>query len=348
MGFFFRDGFRMLKKTFLAIIGLTTSTLASSGTMGPVCTPGNVTVPCETRLWDLGIQALYLRPIYSTSKAYSLSDPAFFVEDVDILHHYAEQKINWGWGFRAEGAFHFNTGDDITVDWTHYSNDTGIVGSPRLVPLFDPGVLLEGIGSPYSLNKTRFDQVNLVLGQHVDVGLVKKMRFYGGLQYANIQSTTMSDFSDFIIPVAFLPVIADPATQIDHTDFKGVGPVAGIDYSYNLTEAFSVTANGAASVLYGTSRYHVGYVNQPLEFVYSSASGAYKAIVPALSAKLGLNYAVPLAQGLLNIEGGYQAVNYFSVLQTQPVAQLFTPTPIANSDFGLYGPYFGVKYLGNA
>ncbi len=60
----------MLKNTTLAIFGLAVSGFTAAGTMGPLCTPENVTVPCEERKWDLGVQALYFQPTYTAYKGY--------------------------------------------------------------------------------------------------------------------------------------------------------------------------------------------------------------------------------------------------------------------------------------
>ena len=315
----------MLKKTTLAVIGLAASGFASAGTMGPVCTPGNVTVPCAANLWDLGIQALYLQTIYGGAKERA------------ALNRFSDVENDWNWGFRAEGSYHYNTGSDISVNWTHYSADTTQAGFIGLVPV--PPFI-----SPFTqANKNRLDQINVVAGQHVDVGLVKKMRFYGGMQYANIQADVTNYY-----PSAFIPPLlqASPISLFDNTDFKGFGPVLGIDYSYNVTPAFSVTANGATSILYGTSRYNAGYVADNFGLILSSTYNAKKIVVPAFEAKLGVNYAYNMPLGVMNFEGGYQVINYFHALKTQPLQNPLLP--ILSTDYGLYGPYFGFKYLGNA
>ena len=136
-------------------------------------------------------------------------------------------------------------------------------------------------------------------------------------------------------------------SQFDNTDFKGLGPVIGIDYAYDLTNALSLTANGAGSILYGSGRFSNGLVGVPVNVVFASRYGSKKSMVPSFEAKLGLNYAYSMTQGVLNLAGGYQVVNYFNALHATGVAGILG-TGITDSDFGLYGPYLGVKYVGSA
>lgn len=331
----------MLKKTTLAVIGLAASSFASAGTMGPVCTPGNVTVPCEANRWDLGLQALYLQSVYSASKAFQLVLPAAPSPATALVGI----RNNWDWAFRAEGSYSFKTGNDLSVDWMHFRSANGIAG--YVTDLFLPvgGAVVPLVSDEQIANRNRLDQVNVVLGQHVDAGAVDNLRFYGGMQYANLQTNVVNYFT------TPLPQFLAPITSVNlfnNADFKGFGPVVGIDYSYDITDAISVTANGSASILYGTSRYNLGFLADPLEVILASVYGSAKTIVPTVAAKLGLNYGYTMANGVVNVEGGYQVLNYFNVLQTQAITPVNVNNLVTKSNYGLYGPYFGVKYSGNA
>lgn len=326
----------MLKKTTLAVMGLAVSGFALAGTMGPVCAPGNVTVPCEAKRWDLGVQALYLQSIYSGSKAYQHSLlPTGSVRAVDN---------DWDWGSRLEGSYHFNTGNDVTIDWTHFSSNKNEIDLAGYIPLNARLVVTNQPVAQYS--KDKLDQVNVVMGQHADFGMVKKMRFFGGMQYAHLQIDSTNYFGTRFTSPPYPVLPFSSVSQFDNTDYKGFGPVIGIDYAYELSNAFSLTARGAGSILYGTSRYSNGYVGAPVNLVFASRSNKVRTIVPSLDAKLGVNYAYSVGQGILNLEGGYQALNYFNALQTQGIAGF--AGQVTNSDYGLYGPYFGLKYVGNA
>ena len=322
----------MLKKTSLAILGLSLSGAVVAGTMGPSCTPTDVTVPCENNMWDIGVQALYLQSVYDADKAYGFTATAPI--------GYKEIKNEWDWGYRLEGSYHFSTGNDVSINWSHFSTDghTDNLLGEFLITLPVVGPTL--IPNPLVMKRTnRFDQVNAVLGQTADFGPFENARFYGGMQYAAIK-----DYGD--IEFVNLPLLIQLGThginrQIE-SSFYGFGPVMGMDLAYHckFNPNLSILAKFAGSILYGSARYsdtthfNVGLVTQTN---YASK----KAIVPSLETKLGANYAMNVARGTLNIEAGYYAVNYFNALQN------INTTAVVNSDYGLYGPYFGVTWLGN-
>ena len=117
----------MLKKTFIAVLGLTANSLVLAGTMGPVCTPGNVNVPCEAKQWSFGLDALYLNVNNGNNRGYQSNAPLYRVND------------EWNWGFRAEGAYQYSTGNDAAISWIHISNDNrqDLAGLNAALPLIN-------------------------------------------------------------------------------------------------------------------------------------------------------------------------------------------------------------------
>ena len=320
----------MLKKIALAIFGSSISSLVAAGMYSPAplptCVPGDVTVPCEARLWDLGAQALYLRPTYSAEKGYELN-PSEGVSRV---------SPEWGWAYRIEGSYHFHTGNDMTMTYLHYDNDSKLGNYFGAIPF---GFAAE----PYYMKiQNKFDQVNLVLGQYTDLSAWKKVRFYGGLQYAKFRVDTQNTF--LVTPPALLLRSVRGVTQYRDTEYYGVGPAIGVDYSYHLTNAFSLTGNAATSLVYGASRYNSGFVVLPAGAVFLPFHRSEDAVVPSLEAKLGLKYESTWAEGSLNIEAGYQTINYFNVLETRRYIGFISRQD--SSNFALYGPYFGAKWIG--
>lgn len=321
----------MLKKTTLAILSLAVSGFASAGMYSPApapsCTPGDVTVPCEAKKWDIGAQALYLQPTYTNGKGYEFNPE----------HGFNSVRPRWGWGYRIQGSYHFHTGNDITMTFIHYdknSDRNGYAGEIPFAFAFEPFRLrLEN----------QFDQVNLVLGQHVDMSAWKKVRFYGGLQFGKIRVDTTNQF--LVVPPGLVRRSVSSLQRFQNADFEGVGPVVGVDYAYNLFQGFSVTGNAATSLLYGVNRYVSGYISGPSFVVNAIDSHSQRIVVPTMEAKLGLKYTHEWIEGTLNLEGGFQAINYFNALETR--RPFGVTNHIASSDFGLYSPYFGATWVGN-
>lgn len=298
----------------IAAISLALSSIGFAGTMGSECTPGNSTIPCPIRAWDLGVEALYLKPIYNA--------PGSYINNASNTYNYTEINNKWGWGFRLDGSYHFNTGNDVSLDWAHYDTTSHF--------------------TPFNVyNSNRFDRANMVLGQHIDFSQAKSTRFYGGLQYTSIQVNQIAN--NLSIPTQFGVPAFIAIQQNNNTDFKGVGPIVGIDFAYALGRSgFSITANTATSLLYGNSRTNIANMETNPALVHSSIYANKKSMVSGIEEKLGLNYKHEFSQGQLTLDGGYQALNYFN-----PLTRVAT-AGIVNSDFGLYGPYFGLHWLGLA
>jgi hypothetical protein len=307
----------MLSKKLLVVLGLSLGGLSIAGTMGPVCTPGSLSVPCAMKQWDIGVRALYLRPSYSHPHTTMVIPnipipeedtllPATSAINVENLH---EDNQRWGWAYQLEGSYHFNMNNDITLDWMHFAPPAGHLQ-------FDGN------------KNNRFDRANLVLGQYMDIGPFKNSRIYTGLQYAKLNLGQVQTIS-------YGPVFA---TYPNHSDFNGIGPAFGLDFAYTIVSGLSFTANTSTSVLYGTSR-HIMNTSENNTVVIANTYSTRKQLVPGIEEKLGLNYNYQYAQGLLTINGGYQALNYFNMVNRIP------GTGVISSDFGLFGPYFGVHWL---
>ncbi|KTD42760.1 major outer membrane protein [Legionella parisiensis] len=316
-----------LKKTALAVLALGSSAVFA-GTMGPVCTPGNVTVPCPATGWNIGGQALILQTMTDNDISLNIaSTPTGVAINTDL-------DAQWNWGFQIEGSYHFNTGNDITLTWYHL--DTGW-NNTEFAPAFDPDTLV-GFG-----HKNRWDAVNGEFGQFVDFSANKKIRFHGGWQFASIKRSVHAFATDFDNGVPDYTVGFNGSTQ-----YNGFGPRTGIDMNYVFGNGFGIYAKAAAAVLVGSQKhnYNVGFVDAdgsvpllPVVFT-ADVSGTRTSIVPELEAKLGASYTYAMAQGDLTLDAGYMWFDYIHALNT-------TVLPVTSTDFAAAGPYFGLKYVGN-
>ncbi|WP_133130641.1 Lpg1974 family pore-forming outer membrane protein [Legionella yabuuchiae] len=300
-------------KIALALWALTSS-VVSAGTMGPACTAEDVTIPCHVHGWDFGAKALYLQPSYNGD--FSLTN----FTNASNFTTYNTLIPGWSLGFMFEGSYHFGSGKDVNLNWYHQGNTRTY------------SELTETAASPETLAvelRHKWDAVNAEFGQQVDYGEHKNIRFHGGAQYARINHN-----------IYYNSAITIPADTI-FMRFKGFGPRAGLDMSYDWRNGLAVYAKTAAAVLAGSSDYRtltLGLIAQ------AGGSGAStNIIVPELEGKLGLTYSCSLAQGDLSLDAGYMWQNYFNA---QTV--LLTPTSGMgqSTNYGLQGPYLGIKYIG--
>ena len=330
-----------LKKTAVAVLAFGSSAVFA-GTMGPVCTPGSVTVPCASTAWDFGAQALYLKPSYSGRSFYTGS----VVNTAGTVENYERAPYNWGWGFKLEGSYHFNTGNDLNLNWYHLDH-TGNNSLAGPVTVYAPtAVGAPGTALVSSLNgsaQTKWDAVNLEFGQLAHFGELQNLRFHGGIAWARVENNLNSS--------GLVGTATTPSNLSSNLKYDGFGPRLGADYAYNWGNGFAMYANGATALFVGNQSFNDSVTDLSGTLVpsttgttFSRNGSANAVIVPELEAKLGLTYTYAMAQGDLSLDLGWMWVNYFNALQDGTDLGLGATR---DTNFAVQGPFVGLKWVGN-
>ncbi|MDF1683815.1 MAG: Lpg1974 family pore-forming outer membrane protein [Legionellaceae bacterium] len=314
-----------LKKTAVAVLALSSSAVFA-GSMGPVCSAVNVTVPCESTAWDFGAKALYLQP------AFSGGDYSYSAVN-NTTGAYQDFNQTWAWGFFIEGSYHYNTGNDANLNWYHIDKSTTKNLSADYTFIDDADI----DGNRRTSIHPKWDAVNLEFGQHVDLGENKNIRFHGGFQYARIANNLNISGTESSEDNASGYFSSKPT-------YNGFGARVGADMGYEWGNGLSVYANGAAALLAGTSKISFAHGDGAAVFPLSASKAT---IVPELEAKLGIKYGYAMAQGDLTLDVGWMFVNYFNATQAIQTNAANMVPQVTTGDFGLQGLYFGLNWLGN-
>lgn len=338
-----------LKKTAIAVLAFSSSAVFA-GTMGPVCSAVNVTIPCESTGWLLGGKALYLSSNAGHgSTVYTTPAGVNYGEDIGP---------KYGWGFMIEGAYLFSTGNDLNINWYHINNGNSRFIGPA--SLSGSGRALVGPAPTYVSNYTvdsgylsanpRWDAVNIEFGQHVDFGENSSARFHAGFDFARVGVTAEDDRSGTLTLNSYntgvlFDTLAFDTNRTYQATYNGFGPRVGSDWSYDWGNGLGMYANGAMGLLAGTSKNSGNFLDVNSGASVNQTTSA-TIVVPELEGKLGLTYGYATAQGDLTLDAGWMWVNYFGAIKS--------PSPGANLgdtgnnvNFGLQGPFIGLRWMGN-
>jgi hypothetical protein len=381
------------KKIVGALLALGIGSSAQAATYEKVppvaeCVGENVTVPCEQRGWHVGAQYVYVQPTG------------------DQLYTDLNSQSRWASGFRLEGGYHFGTGNDITANWIYFSKASRRNVVPFNNPLLiaDDGNINALLGDAFGPGpflsaervESTFNAVNLEFGQLAYWGERVSTRFHAGLQYVSIKrershyNSAVAGTGETTTPLFQIPVRIDAANSSSlyfEQKFNGIGPRLGLDAYYTFGESnFSLVGKGAVSVLAADTRVRksAGYSNLtidvtslnpnlPFDFrlldVNSNVNvpnARTRTLTVGLEAKLGIEYAYPLASGDLIFEGGYQWAAYPqamlapSAATVTPTAAIFETAPVDLdpidlglgvpgdlNNFGYHGFYVGLRWEGD-
>jgi hypothetical protein len=331
-----------LKKTAVAVLALGSSAVFA-GAMGPVCSAVNVTVPCESTAWDFAGQALYLQPSLSDTEGYY--ERSLVNNSTGVSQDFG-RNAPWAWGFKLEGSYHFNTGNDLDLNWYHVNHSsTRNLAATRAIPLVDSATVTDTVsyGATSWTNDPHWDAVNLEFRQHVDFGEAKSIRFHGGIGYVRLTNSLTNVGSTTISSTDANHSAAYTYTRTANPTYNGFGPRLGADMAYDWGNGLGIYANGAAALFAGSSKFSTTRVDSLGNNL--TLNGSRMAVVPELEAKLGATYTYAMAQGDLSLDAGWMWVNYFNAQQNR--FDVLNSGNSSEGNFGLQGPFFGLKWVGN-
>jgi hypothetical protein len=308
----------------------------------------SVAAPSVKNKWYAGVTALYIQPNlggnnlgYSSFGNYGTDINNRVVERNGGANDLSDISSDRTWGFQFNAGYEFCAGNDIDLNWYHLYDRTN--GS------LPTGSLFAGSASALYAGEldlqTRWDAVNLEVGQRFNFNVGNMIRLHAGLSYARIRNT--------VINYPKLTPLGNPLfITHDTITYTGFGPRIGGDYLYQTGFGLGIFAKAGASILVGTAKQSVsGYHDLGGFNLYSTGNynqSNNSIVVPVLDANLGLKYDYTFRQGVLGFNLGYMFATYLNAIVGQVGAGIVSSSisTSTTSNFNVNGPYFGITWTG--
>jgi len=279
-----------------------------------------------------------------------------FTEDSSSVGHLTPD-YTWGWSVLLGYTFD-GTGNDIIVDYFHFQGSKSNARSVAAPGNITPAVIAvdEGTITAAEGNVTYYtDQVDLMVGQFIDIGSRLRVHPGVGLRWAAVHRDVTGSFISPVVPNPDIPEIRLVTLSTNtNSHFSGLGPILGLDASYDLWYGFAGVAHFDAAILAGKvhSELHFTddvYATTTFEQRFYAANfyeQSVRRMVPVVDGKLGVNYMYAFSHDpkmSLTAEVGWAFTNYFNVADGLGGNVTTTPANIAGHgtvNVGAQGLYF--------
>lgn len=298
----------------LAVIGLGLSMQAFAA--HDVDHHENVTMPCYHGGFMIGLTGTYFDTGYARNHYAMVSNQT---AATPISGKIKTVGYDYSYGYGIDLGYLFpNTGNDIRM--SYYKGDTdddAVTKKPATGRLFP---VITHPDSPYekqvgiAYGKIAIDHYNvdLELGQSINVGCRAKMRFFAGLSYADLDKNFSAHYRDLNNEV---DNVQDGRIK---SNFSGFGPVFGIDANYDLGSGFGIVARAASGMYMGELDTSLSIRKKPATtpaIATSISENDTDHFVPSVNFKLGLDYSYSFnSSSTFNLEGGYWGKHYFDAV----------------------------------
>jgi hypothetical protein len=240
--------------------------------------------------------------------------------------------------FRVGIGYQFpSTGWDVGVEYTYlHGGGSSFANAPPgglLYPeLTRPGLTDSALAAIASaqLNYNVFD---LEFGRTTDIDEWTQLRFFGGIRFASIYQTLNATYNG---------LLADTANVQSRSNFDGAGPLFGSEFRWKLGWGFSLFGRASGGLIYGNVRASLIETNNGGATTYADLSDRNRQMVPFAGVGLGVAWEY---RGL-TIRAGYEAVNWFSLIERPALIDSFSEGKLVplQSDLSLDGFFLQMAF----
>lgn len=299
------------------------------------------TKPCAGE-FGLAAEWLYMLSAYD--------QPYFVIDSRDPPGEspVGERKANeqdWQSGYRIEALYAFCNGmNDVRLRWTHFpsfSEEKGVTGAHLFGVFIPPDEARTNFSGTVRLTDTfDFYFFDLLFGQSILSCGPFDLEFLGGLQYGYLDLREKMTYLDYVLT--------------SHSQLWGIGPEIGYEFSYGLTQCFTLTGRGNVTLL--ISEREASFQDSDTELAVCNAS--YWTMIPTTDLRFGVHFVREFDLGCLPVfncfcgcinldfEIGYEVISYFNGVEriffVDDVTEGSSMDELMN--FTLHGPYFHLGF----
>lgn len=302
-------------------------------------------------VWSVSASALYLKPSfggnglgYSSFGNYAGADNQQVISTTNGTNYIYNIEPNRRFGFQIGGAYHYTCVNDLTLDWYHLYESVND-------HLPDTSMFSGSVDGYYAGDielASKWDAVNLELGQDIHWRTNELLKLHAGLGYARIKNT----FTNY--PKLFL-TSSPYFVSRDIISYSGMGPRFGVDFSHLFNNGLSIYLKTAGSLLLGRARQAITGYKDDVNSIYgiipygtnNFVSSNSNIIVPEVEAKLGVNYEYKLPnESSLDFNLGYMWMTYMrAIVVYSGIGIVGSSIGAPNSThFDLNGAYFSLGW----
>lgn len=280
------------------------------------------------------IEYLLLRP-RQRGLEYALIDPADDIVPqgrLQSVRHDMRSGFRVGMGYRVP-----KSAWDVAFYYTYLhsrgdENAAAPAGGLLYPQLTRPG-LTDSALTAVANSRINYSLYDLEFGKTLEVDEWTKIRLYSGIRLADIDQSVSANYQGRL---------ADNAFAESRSEFVGAGPILGTELRWKLGAGLSLFGRGHGGLIFGRNRSSLIESNNGGATLYTDLGEVYRPVVPVIGLALGASWCY----NGLTISAGYQAINWFGLIQRSALVDDFSEGKILprSSDLSLDGFFFQLGF----